>query len=59
MHQFAYVDPGTGSYVFQIVIAALLAAGVAIKVWWRKIVAFVTRRQPGQPDGTAPREQER
>jgi hypothetical protein len=43
----AYVDPGTGSFVFQAVIGGILAVGLAIKVFWRRIVAFVTRRGPG------------
>jgi hypothetical protein len=59
MKHLAYVDPGTGSFVFQVLIGALLAAGVAIKVWWRKIVAFVTRRSPEAPKAPASPEQEK
>ncbi len=33
----AYLDPGTGSYVFQILVAALLGASVAVKIYWRKL----------------------
>ena len=33
----AYIDPGTGSYVFQILIAALVAVGFALKIFWSKI----------------------
>jgi hypothetical protein len=40
----AYVDPGTGSFVFQAIVGGLLAVGLAIKVFWRRIAAFVTRR---------------
>ena len=40
----AYVDPGTGSFVFQAVIGGILALALAIKMFWRRIVAFVTRR---------------
>lgn len=43
----AYVDPGSGSFVFQALIAGLLAAGMAIKVFWRKIAAFFTRKPTG------------
>jgi hypothetical protein len=46
-----YLDPGTGSYVFQVVIGAMLGAAVAIKMTWRRMWAFVSRRprsrQPG------------
>ncbi|HEY1332123.1 MAG TPA: hypothetical protein VGH10_11735 [Actinomycetota bacterium] len=40
----AYLDPGTGSYVFQVVMGALLAAAVAVKVFWVRLWGFVTRR---------------
>lgn len=46
----AYIDPGTGSFVFQTAIAALLAAGVAIKVFWKKLARFVTRKDRATPD---------
>ncbi|HSQ34622.1 MAG TPA: hypothetical protein VLQ89_01405 [Candidatus Binatia bacterium] len=34
---YAYIDPGTGSYVFQIIIAAFVAASFMVKIYWRKI----------------------
>ena len=40
----AYVDPGTGSYIFQVVIGAMLGAAVAIKLFWRRLVGLVVRR---------------
>ena len=40
----AYVDPGTGSFVFQALIGGLLAVGVAIKVFWKRLTAIVWRR---------------
>lgn len=49
----AYIDPGTGSYVFQVVVGALLGAAVAIKVFWRRIWAFVTRRSVKVKDQAA------
>ena len=36
----AYVDPGTGSYVLQIVIAGVVAGLFAIKTFWFSIVTF-------------------
>jgi hypothetical protein len=32
-----YLDPGSGSFIIQIAIAALLGLGVAIRVSWSKI----------------------
>jgi hypothetical protein len=40
----AYLDPGTGSFIFQALIGALLAVALAVKVMWRRLVGFVTRR---------------
>lgn len=40
----AYVDPGSGSFVFQVVVGGILAAGVTIKVFWKRFVQIVTRR---------------
>lgn len=36
----AYLDPGSGSYIFQAVIAGALGVGVALKVFWGRIAAF-------------------
>ena len=38
---YGYIDPGTGSYVFQILIAAFVAVSFAVKVYWHKIKKFV------------------
>lgn len=40
---YGYIDPGTGSYVFQIVIAAFVAFSFAVKVYWHKIKKFSGR----------------
>jgi hypothetical protein len=39
----AYLDPGTGSYVVQVVIAALVGSGFALKIFWRRIADFFRR----------------
>ncbi len=40
---YAYLDPGTGSFIFQMVIAALLAALVTAKFWWKKMILAILR----------------
>jgi len=45
----AYIDPGTGSYIFQAIVGGLLAAALAIKVFWRRIWGFVTGRSRRRP----------
>jgi hypothetical protein len=37
---FAYVDPGTGRYIFQVLIAAFIGGLFAIKMFWQKIKNF-------------------
>jgi len=36
----AYLDPGTGSYMLQIVIAGIVSALFTIKMFWRRVVDF-------------------
>lgn len=38
----AYLDPGTGSYVLQMIIAGLLGAAFAIKLSWFRIKRFIS-----------------
>jgi len=55
----AYVDPGTGSYVFQVIIGVFLGAAVAVKVFWKRIWGFVTRKPTNSPPApTAGREKQ-
>ena len=46
----AYIDPGTGSFVIQGIIAAVVGAGFAIKVYWHKIVSALTGKSPVEDD---------
>lgn len=39
----AYLDPGTGSYIFQIIIAGLIAALFFVKLSWRRIKNAIKR----------------
>lgn len=39
----AYVDPATGSYIIQVIIAALLGVALTLKIYWRSFKSFVTR----------------
>ena len=41
----AYLDPSTGSMLIQIVLAVLLGAGVAVKIFWRNIKALFTGKK--------------
>jgi len=36
----AYLDPGAGSYILQLIIASLLGGLFAAKLFWKKIKKF-------------------
>ena len=36
----AYLDPATGSYIFQLLLAALLGAALAVKIFWSNVKYF-------------------
>jgi len=38
-----YLDPGSGSIIIQMVIAAIVGLGISIKVFWYKIKSKFTR----------------
>jgi hypothetical protein len=37
---YAYIDPGTGSYIVQMLIAGFVAMGFLAKIFWKRIIAF-------------------
>jgi hypothetical protein len=39
----AYLDPSTGSFIIQMLLAGLLGIAVGIRIYWKKIVAFFRR----------------
>ena len=41
----AYIDPGSGSFIFQAIVGGAMAAGLGIKVFWRRITSFFTRKR--------------
>ena len=44
-----YIDPGSGSYLVQMIIAAVLAGLFFIKNLWWKIKSFFTRSKEPNP----------
>jgi hypothetical protein len=47
----AYLDPGTGSYILQLLIAGIASAVLAVKIFWEKIIVFF-RKVFGKKDGS-------
>lgn len=39
-YTYAYLDPGTGSYIIQLLVAGLLGAAFVFKTQWNHIVQF-------------------
>ena len=39
----AYLDPGSGSMLLQVILGGIAAVGVALKLAWHKIVIFFGR----------------
>ena len=46
----AYLDPGSGSFILQLLIAAILGGAFLVKAYWRKIVSFFRSRFSGRED---------
>jgi hypothetical protein len=42
--QAQYLDPGAGSVVVQLVIAAVVGAGAVLKLYWRRISTLLGRQ---------------
>jgi hypothetical protein len=43
----AYLDPGSGSMILQVLLGGFAAAGVAIKMYWKKLTG-IFRRDKGE-----------
>jgi hypothetical protein len=50
----AYLDPGTGSYVVQLLIGTVLGGLFAVGMFWRRVVASIKRffKRGSKDDGT-------
>jgi len=39
----AYLDPGAGSYVFQVILAFIIGGLYTLKLYWKRIKTFLSR----------------
>lgn len=46
----AYIDPGTGSYILQLLFAAFIGISLGISLFWKKIKAFCAGLFRKKPD---------
>jgi hypothetical protein len=46
MPAYAYLDPGTGSVILQVILGVFAGVLVAGKIYWAKIKQFFSRKPP-------------
>jgi hypothetical protein len=47
---FAYLDPGSGSLIAQLLVGGVAALGVSLKLYWRRMLSFLRiRRDDEEP----------
>ena len=46
---FAYLDPGSGSLIFQTLVASVAAVAYGVRLYWTRITRWF-RRSPSVPD---------
>lgn len=49
-----YLDPGSGSFLIQLLIAALLGAGIALRAYWGKIKGLFGKKAKADEDDDDP-----
>lgn len=46
----AYLDPGTGSMLLQVILGGIAAVGVAVKLYWHKLRAALGMSKKEEPE---------
>ena len=46
----AYLDPGTGSMLISAIIGVAAAVGLALKLFWYRLVGVLRGKKGGRPD---------
>lgn len=41
--RLAYLDPGSGSYLLQLLIASALGGVLVLRIYWTKVIGFIRR----------------
>ena len=52
---WAYIDPGTGSYLIQVIMAVFLGSLFVLKSFWKKTVRKIARILPKRPAEDPPK----
>lgn len=40
-----YIEPGSGSYLLQVIVAGIMGAGVVVKTYWWRIRMFFGKKK--------------
>ena len=46
----AYLDPGTGSVILQVILGGIAAAAVFLKMFWHRALTALRIRRPSPPE---------
>lgn len=49
-YTFLYLDPGSGSYLLQVIIAAVLGGLMFFKNFWLKVKSFFVKPKPKEEE---------
>lgn len=50
----AYLDAGSASAIVTMILGGVAGVGVALKLWWRKVLVFLHIRKPVEDEPQAP-----
>lgn len=50
----AYLDPGSGSMLLQLILGGVAGLMLAVKIFWRRILTLIGIRKKDKTDGPAP-----
>ena len=50
MNPLAYLDPGSGSMILQMIAGGTAAVAVTAKLYWRRVLRFLRIKRDDEPD---------
>ena len=53
---FAYLDPGSGSLIVQLLVGGVAAVGVSLKLYWQRVLSFLHIRRDDEEPAVEQRE---
>ncbi len=53
-----YLDPGSGSFLIQLLLAVILGAGVTIRLYWSRLKSLFTGKKPQASDPVEEQDEE-